>query len=281
MPYFYRNDSTVGNGTINLLFIHIPKTGGTSLERYLSRYYHIPLNYFSLYSTGKRQPGDSSSPQHFTLNEIWSRRQEIRIHEENLSIITIVRHPYARMVSELFFNNWIFNHTTKEHVTKRIQKYLDNNQSTYDNHKLPQVQFVFDSRNTLWKGIEILRLESIEIDLARIGYNDFNYHTHSKTKYTHETWFNDESYQLINDYYRQDFTTFGYDMMHPVVNKTAITTVTDQSIVLMDRRFLLAKSHYVMHQMYNDDLTRLTLCFCILGLFICVCVVLLFRFKKY
>ena len=40
MPYFKNN-------RINLLFIHIPKTGGSSLEKYFNVKYNIPLNYKS------------------------------------------------------------------------------------------------------------------------------------------------------------------------------------------------------------------------------------------
>lgn len=42
MPYFE-------NENINVLFIHIPKTGGTSLEHYFSSKFKIPLNNKSLY----------------------------------------------------------------------------------------------------------------------------------------------------------------------------------------------------------------------------------------
>ena len=46
MPYFKNNN-------LNLLFIHIPKTGGTSLEKYLSQKHNIPLDSKSLYSNSK------------------------------------------------------------------------------------------------------------------------------------------------------------------------------------------------------------------------------------
>jgi hypothetical protein len=41
MPYFH-------NENINLLFIHIPKTGGSNFENYMSYKYNIPLNEKSL-----------------------------------------------------------------------------------------------------------------------------------------------------------------------------------------------------------------------------------------
>ena len=43
MPYFKNN-------TINVLFIHIPKTGGTSIEMYFSSKFSIVLNNTSLYN---------------------------------------------------------------------------------------------------------------------------------------------------------------------------------------------------------------------------------------
>ena len=42
MPYFKDNN-------INILFIHIPKTGGSSLEVYFSKKFNIPLNNKSLF----------------------------------------------------------------------------------------------------------------------------------------------------------------------------------------------------------------------------------------
>jgi hypothetical protein len=69
MPYF-------SNDAINLLFIHIPKTGGTSLEKYFSNKYSIDLDKNALYefiSTEILEANNiqiDSSLQHLTYQTI-------------------------------------------------------------------------------------------------------------------------------------------------------------------------------------------------------------------
>lgn len=212
MPYFYRNDSRGEN--VNILFVHIPKTGGTSFELYLSKRYKIPLNVYSLYGQFPNM-GDSSSPQHYTLREIWIRRKEMRICEDNLRIIAFVRNPYTRLMSDLFFLNTVSASTPPEVVTRRLRHYLTNNKTNYDNHRLPQVNFLVNSKKQMWKGVEIVRMESLTHDLAQIGFDDFNHHDSIKTKAQYTELFNDEAYELVNNYYYQDFITFGYNMTYP------------------------------------------------------------------
>ena len=61
MPYF-KNDN------INVLFIHIPKTGGTSVENYFSSKFNIKLNSKSLFTLGKiyHNTNINSNLQHVT-----------------------------------------------------------------------------------------------------------------------------------------------------------------------------------------------------------------------
>ena len=114
MPYF-KNDSE------NVLFIHIPKTGGTSCENYLSFRFNIPLNYKSLFGTHqsvKKFPGIKSSLQHITYNQIvqYSKLKLLNIDFNNIKIFTIVRNPYERIMSDLFYLKLITIDTTKEIV---------------------------------------------------------------------------------------------------------------------------------------------------------------------
>ena len=276
MPYFYRNDSIDSGKNVNLLFVHIPKTGGTSFENYLSDLYNIPLNFYSLLSP-KVQAGDTSTPQHYTLHTIWNRRKEIRLFEENLRIITLVRNPYSRMISELFFRNLINISTIPNEVTKCIYRYLNDNTTTYDNHRLPQIEFLLDSSGKIWNGVEILHLENIKHDLAQQGFHNFHHHNNSATKIRFTKFLNDESYRLINDYYSQDFATFGYHMIHKANNHTSShashTSHTSNSTNSLRFRRLLTSAHYIYD--IHSELIYVFL-FCILVLI----AIVLFKFKK-
>ena len=69
------------------------------------------------------------------------------------------------------------------------------------------------------ENITILHTETLDEDMKRIGYNDFNHHFQvSKckiqrgiTKYSN--YLNEDAIKLINRYYKRDFELFGYDMI--------------------------------------------------------------------
>ena len=97
MPYFY-------NENINLLFIHIPKTGGSNFENYMSYKYNIPLNEKSL--STKRL--NNISYQHLLYTDIIKNNYvhpDFNINFHNLNIMAFVRNLYSKIISELFFLN--------------------------------------------------------------------------------------------------------------------------------------------------------------------------------
>ena len=171
MPYFKNNN-------INILFIHIPKTGGTSLETYFSSKFNIPLNNTSLFEYIDNQTKlnenmlINSSLQHITYNQIVKYNKVFNIDFNNIKIITIVRNPYERIISDLFFLKKINLHTSKEEVFNIINEYLlsDN----YDNHNIPQHLFLKDDNKELITNIHILKTENLINDMKDLGYNDFN-----------------------------------------------------------------------------------------------------------
>ena len=203
MPYFKNND-------LNLLFIHIPKTGGTSLEKYLSEKYNIPLDSKSLYTTFKNGYKNVSL-QHQTYHNLFKKKKEFGIDfSNNLKMICIVRNPYERIVSDLFFYKLITVSTTQQEVFEILKKYIVSD--NYDNHNIPQYLFLIDNHNKINKDITIFKTETLNDDLIKYGFTDFNIHKNVNINgdINYFDFLNEKSIKLINKFYKKDFNLFDY-----------------------------------------------------------------------
>jgi len=94
MPYYKEG---------NILFIHIPKTGGSSLETYFENIYTQTCFGFDKKNILPENINNISL-QHLTYNTIYKYRDILDVSfNEKLNIITIVRNPYDRIISDLFW----------------------------------------------------------------------------------------------------------------------------------------------------------------------------------
>lgn len=207
MPYFKNNK-------INLLFIHIPKTGGSSLEKYFNVKFNIPLNKKSLMSTEDiREFSDkheiNSSLQHLTYNTIIKYKDFFKIDETNIKIITIVRNPYDKLMSDLFYLKKINISSTKEEVYEKIKIYLQEN---YDNHITPQYKFITNDEENLIDNIVLLHTETLNDDMHKLGYRDFNIKMNmNPNDVNYQEYLNNDSINLINEIYKKDFEILNYN----------------------------------------------------------------------
>jgi len=213
MPYFYSTKHK-----INILFIHIPKTGGSSLETYFSKTYKISLSSSSIYGglspATMKKYNITNTLQHLTYQKIIECKSLFRgfsmtMLESNFKIITIVRNPYDRLVSDLFYHKYINNNIVV--TIDIIKKYVADN---CDNHSLPQHKFI--NENDINKNdIVILRTESLNDDMIKLGFADFNdlkINTNGcQNRKTYIDYLNRECIDYINDYYDNDFILFGYE----------------------------------------------------------------------
>lgn len=214
MPYFKNDD-------INVLFIHVPKTGGTSLESYFSSKFNISLNNKSLSNFIEDDQllneniEINSSLQHITYNQIVKYSKIFNIDFDNIKIITIVRNPYERLVSDLFFLSLITSESTKEAVLDILHKYLVSDK--YDNHNIPQYKFITNDKGKIIQNIHILKTESLTNEMKNLGYNDFDVYTNVNTnKVNYYNYLNNESFEIINKFYHLDFILFNYNKISAV-----------------------------------------------------------------
>ena len=205
MPYFKNNN-------LNLLFIHIPKTGGTSLEKYLSEKYNIPLDSKSLYTTFKNGYKNVSL-QHQTYHNLLKKKKEFGIDFNNIQMISIVRNPYERIVSDLFYFKLITINTPPQEVFEILQKYIVS--ENYDNHNIPQHLFLINKCKKINNDIVIFKTETLTDELIKYGFTDFNIHknVNKNENINYYDFLNSNSIKLINNFYKKDFKFFNYSFI--------------------------------------------------------------------
>ena len=208
MPIFSKNNK-------NILFVHIPKSGGSSFcslmlktywqETFIIRNKEIKSLYYL-----------KCSPQHYH-REILEQIFNLEKFEKK---ITIVRNPFERIKSEYYWQlkTKIINKGThpKEWFTNILLNYKSNN-FIFDNHIRFQSEFITDD-------IKIFKLEEDGIQNA-LNYaldNNSAYEklfikilNFQKLKRTNKSKYIEEQFlklkSQIIDFYLKDYEMFSYD----------------------------------------------------------------------
>ena len=191
------------NGRKVILFVHIPKTGGSTVEEVLKAAgaaqalkYHKRLGY------------SNSTPQHmpWEVTKRWVPREFYDF------AFTVVREPVARMASEYRWRGKIsteplpaFDDWANRQMTLWKEKpYL------LDNHIRPQADFVGPS-------VRVFKLEDgldepIRIGLKRLGLAtvEVSIH-HARKSEVDELVVSPTTLARIKRFYETDYETFGYD----------------------------------------------------------------------
>ena len=211
MPYFEQ---------LNILFIHVPKTGGSSVEKYFEKKINKKLSKELLYSKEEKFNG-LHSYQHMTYSEILINKELLKINLNNETFIfAVVRNPYERIISELFFRKMIKKCSSPKYVEKQIINYLKSNE-TYDNHKTPQYFFIIYENGMINNNIKIIKTENLNNDMKNIGFTDFENIEELKTHRNNVDYYNylnNNSIKIINEYYLLDFIIFDYDQINIIEN---------------------------------------------------------------
>ena len=203
MPYYREK---------NLLFIHIPKTGGSVIEDNIHKHTSQEL-YSSTTNTLLDPPYNKISLQHQFYTTIYKFRDKLNINFDNTKIFTIVRNPYDRIISDLFFLKLIKQNFTAGQVYNIIKNnYLD--RYDLDNHKEPQYKFIVDENSELIKDIKIFKTETLnELNDELNKFVGFNINIRKKgVNKDYSNYLNKDSISLINTFYKKDFELFNYKL---------------------------------------------------------------------
>ena len=196
----------------NILFIHIPKTGGTIIENQLK------LNCKQTLYSGKTNellayPYNNISLQHQVYNTIYKYRDKLSVDFNNIKMFSLVRNPYDRLISDLIWFKLIDKNYTSDQVYKVfVNNYIS--RSDLDNHNIPQYKFLVDDNSKLNPNIEIFKCETLNENNDKIneclGVNIDIIQDNVNKDYS--IYLNQNTIDLVNKIYKKDFELFQYKM---------------------------------------------------------------------
>ena len=203
---------------LKCIFIHIPKCGGSSIEKTLwprsedrneaNLYWGFISKYHNKYQTG--------GLQHLLASQV---RQEVgaKIFEEFYKF-TFIRNPWDRIVSQFAYMQQ--RPDLMEYIGMNIdtefKSYLGLIQQKEHVQWMPQYKFILDDEGTLLVD-QIGRLESFETDfssiLAALKLDQSEEAAHlnrSNRKSLNEYYSDREAVEMVADIYAKDIELFGY-----------------------------------------------------------------------
>ncbi len=230
-----------------LKYIHITKTGGSTIEESGEKYH---LNW------GKYDTDIQIATQHIDaeFSAFWHIPPQFfdtkMLNEivEKYDLFAAVRNPYTRVISEYYykfsgpknkaktvdeFNDWIY---AKLMQVKR--KLMDKN-IVMNGHWTPQYLYILDKKNKIIiPNTRIIHMENMTNEFNTLMHNygipiDIS-KIHRQNESSSDKLFSDKdlthkNIRLINEIYSSDFTYFGYDKINPST-KTISTNTTIRQI---------------------------------------------------
>jgi hypothetical protein len=211
-----------------VIFIHIPKTAGTSVENVLGV---STINDF--YNRGKTndvlkvintEPLSSKeyrdilqkSPQHYTLQEI-KKIIDPSVFSDYLKF-SIVRNPYDRFVSE-YNSNEEFNFLSFDEFTDYAMSLTAVERNwLFDGHLETQTNFLSIDGGGIDQSIKIFKFEELYVlkkFMAELtGMIHFPHKLKSANRISFISFYTNKTENMIYEFYKDDFVKFNYDRLN-------------------------------------------------------------------
>jgi len=206
----------------DIKFIHITKTGGTSIEDVGKKNNYIWGRFNAKYLNKYKRS--------VNLGDIW--HTPLKYFEENPyknnTLFTIVRNPYTRCISEFYCPYLGFRYTElqdKEFTIEYFNSWIRNNINKVMNnnghkagHFLPHSEyFTYNEKDIIDYVIyfeDIKRQFNILFEKEKITLDIHHNQARKLKKYSVED-LDNETIKLINKVYFKDFILFNYKMINP------------------------------------------------------------------
>lgn len=220
-----------------MLFIHIPKTGGSSIEWYLNRTklfeetlmsYHCPITNHEInteYVNIFPEKCLNKVPiQHQSFKVLLEHQDLLNFNESDVDIFfSVVRNPYDKIISELFWRKTINIKTDQSEVYRKVEDLIVSKPSWGIEHIFPQYSFLIGESNKVDDRIKILKSETLNEDLRNLGgvFAEFNvkenvnlavsaWSQSDNKRPSYISLLSSQTINLINEIYEKDFEFFGY-----------------------------------------------------------------------
>ena len=194
-----------------LLFIHIPKTAGTTISE-LFKEHNINLGIFDNKTKCINKTCKSIYCSHWHIPSKYKKN----INFDNYIPFAVIRDPFDRIISQY---NYISNKESQKYGNINlfiIDSLKKKNRFAQDCHLIPQTEYIYDFYGN--KLTNIIKFENLENDLnnftqkhnINIEFDKKNNHKNIKKRNSSidDLWY--ETLVLIENYYYKDFEEFGY-----------------------------------------------------------------------
>ena len=184
------------------IFIHIPKCGGTSVEKF----FNVHPNRFNIDKlTGKYKGYQGKYLQHCTYLEM---KTLFNIPVEEYYTFTVIRNPWDKIVSSFFYEIRYNKNITS------FKKFVQSPVWENEQHSIPQCEYIMNEKGEI-KVDFICRFENLQQDFDmvcnRISINTKELPHKNKTAHEHYTeYYDNETRSIIAERYAKDISRFGY-----------------------------------------------------------------------
>lgn len=192
------------------IFIHIPKTAGTSLEIALEDSSCI----FKRGEWAKKPMGFNAPLNHLTISQIQHSEEISTNNLDSFFKFTFVRNPWDKVISECFCGQIQLAFKDCKTVKDKIKKVcaLSKTSSGYGAHCKPQIDFI---NNTNFKMNFVGRFENLKKDFdvvcQKLSLKNLELcHKNKSSKKPYQEYFDQETIDLVADSYKKDIDYFGY-----------------------------------------------------------------------